>query len=98
MVLVDDAAAASRSPMNFLWTTFTRFDPASDLTARSVELVHHHPAFTPPIVIDARMKPDYPAELFCDPETAATVDRRWSEYFPDGGVEMGDSDRGHLSA
>ena len=24
------------------------------------------------------------------------VERRWSEYFPAGGVEMGDSDAGHL--
>jgi 3-polyprenyl-4-hydroxybenzoate decarboxylase len=85
-----------RSSTNFLWTTFTRFDPAADFQARSVDLVHNHPAFTPPLVIDARMKPSYPEELFCDEETAATVDRRWSEYFPDGGVEMGDSDRGHL--
>ena len=83
--------------MNFLWTTFTRFNPARDLYAANTELVHHHAAMTPPIVIDARMKPDYPEELFCDPETAETVDRRWSEYFPKGGVEMGRSDLGHLT-
>ena len=40
VVLVDDAQAASRSAMGFLWTTFTRFDPARDLHARAVELVH----------------------------------------------------------
>lgn len=97
VVLVDDAKAAARSSMNFLWTTFTRFDPARDMTARATELIHHHPALTPPIVIDARMKPDYPEELFCDPETAATVDRRWKEYFPTGGVDMGVSDLGHLT-
>ena len=97
VVLVDDPAQAARSAMNFLWTTFTRFDPARDMHARSVDLVHHHPSFTPPIVIDARMKPSYPVELFCDPDTAATVDRRWKEYFPNGGVEMGDSSLGHLT-
>jgi hypothetical protein len=42
------------------------------------------------------MKPPYPEELACDESTSALVDRRWREYFPDGGVEMGDSDRGHL--
>ena len=42
------------------------------------------------------MKPTYPEELFCDELTAATVSQRWKEYFPSGGVEMGDSDRGHL--
>jgi hypothetical protein len=46
-------------------------------------------------VIDARLKRGFPKELHCDPETAATVTRRWREYFP-AGMEMGDSDRGHL--
>jgi UbiD family decarboxylase len=96
LVLSDDAERATRSTVNFLWTTFTRFDPAGDVRARETRLVHNHPAFTPPILIDARMKEPYPEELLCDPATAELVDRRWSEYFPGGGVEMGDSDRGHL--
>jgi len=29
-------------------------------------------------------------------DAAALVDRRWSEYFPGGGVEMGDSAAAHL--
>ena len=49
-----------------------------------------------PIVIDARMKPWYPKEVSCRPEVADTVSRRWREYFPNGGVEMGDSEAGHL--
>jgi hypothetical protein len=53
-------------------------------------------SYTPPIVIDARMKPWYPKEVSCDPETAALVSRRWKEYFPSGGVAMGDSEKGHL--
>ncbi|MCA8950011.1 MAG: UbiD family decarboxylase [Planctomycetes bacterium] len=96
VVLVDDARQASRSAVNFLWTTFTRFEPAADLHARSLELVRGQPSHTPPIVIDARMKPGYPKELFCDPDTAALVARRWRQYFPAGDVEMGDSDRAHL--
>jgi UbiD family decarboxylase len=97
IVLSDDAERHARSPMNFLWATFTRFDPASDLHAARVELAANHAAFTPPVVIDARMKPGYPEELFCDEETARKVDRRWKEYFPAGGVEMGDSDRADLA-
>ena len=49
-----------------------------------------------PIAIDARRKPGFPAELSCDPSTAARVSRRWKEYFPDRPVEMGDAERGHL--
>jgi UbiD family decarboxylase len=96
VVLTDEPGRAAKSPINFLWTTFTRFEPAADIHAADTEVKRHHLCYTPPIVIDARMKPPYPDELFCDPDTADLVTRRWSEYFPDGGVEMGDSDRAHL--
>jgi 4-hydroxybenzoate decarboxylase subunit C len=48
------------------------------------------------VLIDARRKPSFPKELVTDPETVALVSRRWREYFPDGKVEMGDSDRASL--
>ena len=95
VVLVDDAREAVRSVPRFLWTTFTRFEPAADIYAASVSTLRHHVSYTPPVVIDARLKPDFPDELFCDPETARKVDARWKEYFP-GGMEMGDSDRADL--
>ena len=96
VVVTDDAARATKSVANFLWTTFTRFEPAADLHARATRLDRHHPILDPPVAIDARMKPWYPEELFCDPDTARRVERRWKEYFPEGRVAMGDSDRGHL--
>jgi len=96
VVVTDEPRRAARSAMNFLWTTFTRFEPAADLHAAATRVVRNHLVRTPPIVIDARRKPGFPDELFCDEETAATVTRRWSEYFPDRDVEMGDSDRAHL--
>jgi UbiD family decarboxylase len=96
IVLSDDADRHVKSALNFLWCTFTRFNPAVDIHAAKIELVGTQPSFTPPIVIDARMKPGYPEELFCDPKTAQLVDRRWKDYFPAGQVEMGDSDRAHL--
>jgi UbiD family decarboxylase len=91
VVLSDEPARAARSTINFLWTTFTRFEPAADVHAAACEVRRNHLAYTAPIVIDARLKPGFPEELSCDPETAATVTRRWKEYFPAGGVEMGDS-------
>lgn len=96
LVLVDDAARAARSSINFLWTTFTRFNPAADIHAARIELVGSQASFTGPLLIDARMKPGYPEELTCDERTAATVSERWREYFPAGRAEMGDSERGHL--
>ena len=96
VVLTDEPARAARSPMNFLWTTFTRFEPAADIHAAATRVVRNHIAYTGPIVIDARMKPWYPREVACDDRTARTVTRRWREYFPDGRIEMGDAERGHL--
>jgi len=96
VVLTDDARRAARSAMNFLWTTFTRFEPAADIHAAERRLVRNQVSFKPPIVIDARLKPGFPAELSCAPDVAATVTRRWKEYFPAGGVEMGDSEAAHL--
>ncbi len=98
VVCVDDAAQATRTDTRFLWTTFTRFEPGADLYATRTRVVRHHLVYEGCISIDARFKPTYPDELFCDPDTAATVSRRWREYFPAGGVEMGDSDAGHLDA
>lgn len=96
IVVSDEPERATRSEMNFLWTTFTRFEPAADIHAASHRVIRHHITYEPPIVIDARMKPWYPKELTCDPDVARRVTERWSEYFGGARVEMGDSERGNL--
>jgi hypothetical protein len=58
--------------------------------------VRNHIAYHEPVLIDARMKPWYPKEVSARPEIAATVTRRWREYFPSRDVRMGDAERGHL--
>jgi len=96
VVLTDDADRATRSAMNFLWTTFTRFEPAADIHAAATQVVRNHIAYRGPVLIDARMKPWYPKEVTCRPEVAATVSRRWREYFPHRDIRMGDAEKGHL--
>jgi len=96
VVLSDEADRATRSDMNFLWTTFTRFEPAADIHAAATRVVRNHLAYQGPVLIDARMKPWYPKEVSCRPEVAATVSRRWREYFPHRDVRMGDAEKGHL--
>ncbi len=96
VVVTDEPARAAASVMNFLWTTFTRFEPAADIHAAERRIVRNHIAYRGPIVIDARLKPGFPKELTCREDIAALVTRRWNEYFPSGRVEMGDSERGHL--
>ena len=96
LVLSDEPRRAAASAMNFLWTTFTRFEPAADVHAAGKSLVRNHVAYEPPVLIDARLKPGFPDELHCDEETARLVTDRWREYFPEGGVDMGDAEKGHL--
>jgi hypothetical protein len=96
VVVSDEPERAVRSDMNFLWTTFTRFEPAADVHAADRRIVRNHIAYTAPVVIDARMKPWYPKELSCRDDIADLVTRRWREYFPSLPVTMGDSERGHL--
>jgi 4-hydroxybenzoate decarboxylase subunit C len=96
VVLTDEPRRAAASPINFLWTTFTRFEPAADIHAAATEVLRNHVVYHPPVLIDARLKPGFPRELHADPDTAALVTRRWREYFPAGGVEMGDAEAAHL--
>lgn len=80
IVILDDATAATDAS-RFLWSTWTRFNPATDITARSMEIINNHIVYQPPIVIDARMKPWYPAEVTADDATIELVNSRWSKYF-----------------
>ena len=83
IVLHDDAGVAQKSPA-FLWSTWTRFEPASDIYASETTVQRHHLVYKAPIVIDARTKPGFPDELIVRPDIAALVDQRWREYFPKG--------------
>ncbi len=96
VVLSDEPERATRSVMNFLWTTFTRFEPAADIHAARIRIARNHIAYEPPVVIDARMKPWYPKEVSCREDVARTVTERWREYFPSRRVDMGDAEQGHL--
>ena len=81
IVLHDDARVARSSP-DFLWATWTRFEPAADIYAANTAVQRHHLVYTAPIVIDARTKPGFPDELVVRDDIAALVDRRWNEYHP----------------
>jgi menaquinone biosynthesis decarboxylase len=84
IVVLNDDAGVAENVADFLWATWTRFEPAADIHAAETKVVRHHLSYTAPIVIDARMKPGYPAELIVRSDVAALVDSRWREYFPLG--------------
>ena len=78
VIVADDVDIADRQT-SFLWTVFTRFNPAADIYAAS-DPGHHHIAYKLPIVIDARMKPGYPDELFPREDIVELVNNRWADY------------------
>jgi 4-hydroxybenzoate decarboxylase subunit C len=82
LVILHDDAGVAQSVSNFLWSTWTRFEPASDIYAAQTNVVRHHLGYKPPIVIDARKKPSLPDELIVRDDIKKLVDDRWREYFP----------------
>ncbi len=75
VVVVDDSDFVARSLENFLWTTFTRSNPASDVYGiESFYLEKHWGAFGS-LVIDARAKPHHAPPLVEDPEVTRRVDQ-----------------------
>jgi 3-polyprenyl-4-hydroxybenzoate decarboxylase len=81
LIVLHDDAGVARAVTDFLWTTWTRFEPASDIYAARTTVKRHHLVYTAPIVIDARTKPGFPDELVVRDDIKALVDRRWKEYF-----------------
>ncbi len=79
VVLVDDIDKIV-DQTTFLWTVFTRFDPAWDIYA-DYKVRNNNIRYEGPIVIDARMKPQYPAELVPRGDIVKKVSERWNELF-----------------
>jgi UbiD family decarboxylase len=82
LVVLHDDAGVAKSTSAFLWSTWTRFEPAADIYARQTSVVRHHLSYESPMVIDARKKPSLPDELIVRDDIAKLVDDRWREYFP----------------
>jgi 3-polyprenyl-4-hydroxybenzoate decarboxylase len=82
IVVLHDKIEYAESAEKFLWATWTRFNPSTDIYAKNSEIKNNHIVYTAPIVIDARMKPWYPKELEPREDVVRLVDSRWREYFP----------------
>lgn len=81
VLVVDDVNEATLSDEKFLWTWFTRFEPAADIYAAKMSHQRFHTALEAPIFFDSRMKPWYPGTVEPDARTVELVNARWSEYF-----------------
>jgi 4-hydroxybenzoate decarboxylase subunit C len=85
VVVLHDSADFAKSADKFLWATWTRFNPSTDIYAKGLTVKNNHISYHAPIVIDARMKPWYPKEVEPREDIVKLVDNRWREYFPKGG-------------
>jgi 4-hydroxy-3-polyprenylbenzoate decarboxylase len=86
IVVVDDSAFCARSLDNFLWVTFTRSNPATDVAGVGAATVHKHWGCRGPLVIDARAKPHHAPPLEEDARVTAAVDRLFVSGGPLHGV------------
>lgn len=87
VTVVDDADFASRNLDNWLWVTFTRSDPANDVSGVGAFTDRKHWGCRGPVVIDARLKPHMPPPLEEDPAMVKRIDRFFASGGPLAGVE-----------
>ncbi|MFP3982554.1 MAG: UbiD family decarboxylase [Desulfurivibrionaceae bacterium] len=81
--LVDSTAEATAGLQDFIWTMFTRFEPAADIYSARQTNRRFHVGLTPPVVIDCRLKPWYPEVLEVDPDTSKLVDDKIESILPE---------------
>ena len=74
IVLVDNSVHATASLRDFLWTTFTKSDPARDVHGIGEFVENKHWGCTGALVIDARRKPHHAPELVEDPDIVRRAD------------------------
>lgn len=74
VLIVDDAQFVSESLNNFLWVTFTRTNPATDIDGVEALTDNKHWGCRGALVLDARTKPHHAPALKEDPEVTRKVE------------------------
>jgi len=86
IVVVDNSDFVARSLNNFLWTTFTRSDPAADIFGIDSFVQNKHWGCLGSVVIDARAKIHHAPPLVEDPEVTRRVNELAAKGKPLHGV------------
>jgi len=86
IVIVDDSEFAARTLSNWLWVTFTRSNPAADITGVDSFIHDKHWGCRGPLVIDARIKPHHAPPLIEDPDVTRRVDQLAAKGGPLHGI------------
>lgn len=75
IVICDDSTFTAANLNNFLWTTFTRSNPATDIYGIRPEMRGRHWGCAGALVIDARIKPFHAPPLVDDPAVERKIDQ-----------------------
>ena len=82
IILVDNTTEATCSMQEFLWTFFTRFEPAADIHAAETTMKRFHVGLIAPVVFDCRIKPWHTDVLEVDTTTSTRVDTLFPKIIP----------------
>ncbi len=74
VVVVDDSSFTAHNWDNFLWTVFTRSDPATDIYGAKAHTECKHWACEAPLIIDARLKAYQAPALEDDPAIVQRIE------------------------
>lgn len=80
IILCDNAEFLSQHTHNFLWSVFTKSDPAQDMYGLHEKVIHKHWQCEAPLIIDARTKPHHAPPLTMDPDAAKKANQILSKY------------------
>ena len=78
-ILTEDSDWMCTHLNNFLWATFTRSNPAKDIYGVKSKFIDKHWTCTPPLIIDARIKPHHAPVLEADPDVSKRVDQMFAK-------------------
>ncbi|OIQ51957.1 4-hydroxybenzoate decarboxylase subunit C [Pseudodesulfovibrio hydrargyri] len=86
VVVADDAGFTAKDWDNFLWVTFTRSDPATDIYGAGAFTHAKHWGADKALVVDARLKTYHAPPLEDDPEVEKRVDELGAKGGPLHGI------------
>ena len=75
IVICDDSKFTAATINNFVWVTFTRSNPATDINGIGAFIKDKHWGCTGPLIIDARKKPHHAPELIMDKDVEENIKR-----------------------
>ena len=74
VVVVDDSDFTAATLNNWLWTTFTRSNPAVDIYGGGEFIHNKHWGCDGPLIIDSRIKPQHAPALEEDPAVTKRIE------------------------